>query len=180
MARRPMSSLLLRMVLKPAFLFAAFVLALAFQASAQTTAERKGEPYMLPQWFKPSFLDFREDVAEARAEKRHVMVFFHLDDCSWCAKMLKESFESGDNRAFMEKHLDVVAVNMRGAQEAFWTDGSRHTERSLAQHLKVRGTPTLLFLGPDGAIALRLDGYRDPNALREALELVQRGDYRRP
>jgi thioredoxin-related protein len=168
------------MVFRRAFLLAPLALFLAFQAVAQSDAELKPVPYSLPQWFKPSFLDFRDDVEEARARKRHVMVFFHLDNCPWCAKLLKESFESGDNQAFIRQHFDVVAINVRGAQETYWTDGSRHTERGLAQHLKVRGTPTLVFLAPDGAIAARVDGYRKPGELRPTLELVQRGDYRRP
>ena len=54
----------------------------------------KGVAYTLPQWFKPSFLDFRQDVAEARKQglkeiftnvgttgvDRQVVAVFVLDD----------------------------------------------------------------------------------------------------
>ena len=167
--------------MKKIFLFvAALTLVVAWQVNAQTARGKMtgGVAYTLPQWFKPSFLHFKDDVAEARKQGKHVMVFLHLDDCPYCAKMLQENFASGDNRAFMQKHFDVIAVNVRGGLEVVWTDGATYTERSLARRLKVFGTPTIVFLGLDGAKVLQLGGYRDPRALRHALEFVQSGSYR--
>jgi thioredoxin-related protein len=42
----------------------------------------------------------------------------------------------------------------------------------------VRGTPTLVFLDPDGRNVLQLAGYREPRALRAALDYVQSQGYR--
>lgn len=159
---------------------ATLLLAPAAPAIAQGTPGKLsgGKAYTLPQWFKPSFLDFREDAAEAGKRGRHVMLFLHMDDCPYCERMLAESFSGGDNTAFIRKHFDVVSVNVRGGLEVVWVDGTRHTERSLARHLKVFGTPTLVFLGADGELALQLNGYRDPGTLRHALEFVQSRSYR--
>ena len=160
---------------------AMLLLAPAGLAAAADPAPGKlkgGEIYTLPQWFKPSFLDFPEDVAEARKQGKHVMVFMHLDECPYCARMLKESFVAGDNRAFMQKHFDVIGVNVRGSTEATWTDGTKYTERTLTRHLRTFGTPTIVFLDLQGKVVLQLGGYRDPRTLREALEYVQSGSYR--
>ncbi|MCC7486164.1 MAG: thioredoxin fold domain-containing protein [Burkholderiales bacterium] len=147
-------------------------------AQARPGAPGKGESYTLPSWFKASLLEFPDEVADARKRGRHVMVFLHLDDCPYCAKMLRESFTSGEIRAYMERHFDVVAVNVRGAQETKWIDGATYTEQTLARHLKVRGTPTIVFLGMEAGVALRLDGYKDPKTLRRALGYVQSRRYR--
>ena len=158
----------------------ALLLAIAGPAAAQTPAPGKltgGEIYSLPKWFKQSFLDFPEDVAEAGKDGKHVMVFLHLDECPYCARMLKESFVSGDNRAFMEKHFDVIAVNVRGGTEVIWTDGAKYTERTLTRHLRGFGTPTIVFLDLQGKVVLQLTGYRDPRTLRAALEYVQSRSY---
>jgi thioredoxin-related protein len=163
------------------FLFAAAILlAITTPAGAQTAAGKLtgGIVYSLPDWFKPSFLDLREDVEEARQANRHVMLFLHLDECPYCARMLKESFVSGDNRAFMQKHFDVIAINVRGAAEVTWIDGARYSEQSLSRHLRTFGTPTIVFLGSTGGVVLKLSGYRDPAALRTALEYVQSAAYR--
>jgi thioredoxin-related protein len=52
------------------------------------------------------------------------------------------------------------------------------TQRELARHLKTFATPTIVFLNPDGDKVLQLTGYRDPRALRAALEYVQSKSYR--
>lgn len=159
----------------------AATLALALPVPAQPGEGRLkgGVAYALPAWFKPSFLDLREDVREARERGRHVMLFLHLDECPYCERMLRESFVRGDNHDFMREHFDVIGLNIRGALEVTAPDGARYTERSYARHVKVFATPTIVFLDREGGKALQLTGYRDPAALRLALEYVQSASYRR-
>lgn len=159
----------------------ALALALAAPVLAQPTAQgalRGGVAYALPAWFKPSFLNIAEDAQEARRRGRHLMLFLHLDECPYCARMLEESFTRGANHDFMRAHFDVVGVNVRGAQEVTWVDGAAYTEQSLARKLKVFGTPTVVFLDADGRSVLQLAGYRDPGALRDALDYVHGRHYR--
>lgn len=162
-----------------ALLLAAVILIVARPTMAETTPGRMkgGEIYSLPSWFKPSFMDFRSEVDEARQQGRHVMAFLHLDECPYCARMLKENFVSGDNRDFMEKHFDVIGVNIQGNLEVTWIDGATYTERTLARRLGAFATPTIVFLDPDGNKVLQLVGYRDPRTLRHALEYVQGKSY---
>ena len=161
-------------------LFAALTLGFAGAAIADPAPGKLkgGEIYTLPQWFKASFLDFKSDVKEAREQGKHVMVFLHLDECPYCARMLKESFSSGGNRTFIEKHFDVIGVNVQGSVELTWIDGATYTERGLARRLKTSATPTIVFLDLEGNKVLQLTGYRDPPALRDALEYVQSKGYR--
>jgi len=137
-----------------------------------------GKIYHLPPWFKKSFLDFREDLQEAKQRNRHLIIFVHLDECPYCARLLEENFQEGRNRKFMEKHFDVVALNTRGANPVEWFDGKTYLEKELTAHLKVVATPTLLFVDPSGKIVLRLNGYRQPPAFRQALEFVHSRHYR--
>lgn len=106
------------------------------------------------------------------------MIFLHLDDCPYCARLLKENFVSGDNHDFMREHFDVFAINVRGSLDVQWIDGVTYTEKGLVGHLKIRGTPSIIFLDPDAKIVLRIGGYRDPRALRAALDYVQTRSYR--
>ena len=131
----------------------------------------------MPSWFKVSFLNFPDDVEEARRGGKHVLVFLRLEECPYCARMLNENFTSGPTKEFIEKHFDVVAVDIRGGAETVWIDGASYSERALARHLKVFATPTIVLLGMDGKPALQLTGYRDPRALRQALDYVQSKSY---
>lgn len=106
------------------------------------------------------------------------MLFLHLEECPYCARMLEESFTRGEIHDFLRRHFEVVGIDAHGAQQVQWTDGKTYTEQALARRLKVYGTPKLVFLAQDGDIALQLAGYREPRALRQAFEFVQGGHYR--
>lgn len=158
---------------------AVLLFALAGAAGAQTTPGKLtgGIIYVLPDWFKPSLFDLREDVEDARKANKHVLLFLHLDECPYCERMLRESFASGETRKLIQANFDVIGINIRGGQELTWTDGRKYTERSFTRELKAFGTPSLVFLGPKGEIVLKLVGYRDPQALRIGLDYVATKRY---
>jgi len=125
-----------------------------------------------PAWFKQSFLDFEEDVQEAAADNKRVMLYFHQDGCPYCSLLVRENFQQPDIAADMRQNLESIAVNMWGDREIVSLEGERYTEKSLAAALRVNYTPTLVFLDEQGKIALRLDGYYPPDRFRLALDYV--------
>jgi len=137
-----------------------------------------GRAHALPDWFKPSFLNFKDDIDEARQAGRQVLVFMDLDDCPYCARTLEENFRQGENMQYIRKNFDVIALNIRGAREVTWIDGATYTEQDLATKLKILGTPALVFLDPQDGQILQLTGYRTPPTLRLALEYVHSREYR--
>jgi thioredoxin-related protein len=145
----------------------------ASMAQARSGKITGGSTYAIPQWFKESFLEFGSDVQEAKGQGKHVMVFLHLDQCPYCAMTIRENFLSGETREFTERNFDAIAINIRGDLEVKWIDGETYTE----QALKAVATPTIVFLDQDGEKALQLTGYRDPRALRLALDYVQSRQY---
>jgi len=156
------------------------LLAIDGTALAQTSTGRAtgGKAHTLPDWFKQSFLNFREEADEARQAGRHVLVFIDLNDCPYCARTLEENFHQGENMSFIRNHFDVIAINIRGDRDVTWIDGASYSEQALAIKLKVVGTPALVFIDPDGNKVLQLNGYRAPSTLRLALEYVQEKAYR--
>jgi len=136
-----------------------------------------GNIYELPHWFKSSFLDFGDEIEDAKEQGKHVMAFMHLDECPYCARMLKESFLEGQSQTFMEANFDVIGLNVRGDLEVTWIDGNNYTERELTEHLRAVATPTIIFLDLDGNKVLQLNGYRDPQSFLHALEYVQSKRY---
>ena len=76
-------------------------LVFAFGISGSQAAEpaKRGEitggaAHTAPTWFKESFLEIQDDVDEATEEGRHIMLFFQLNGCPYCDRMLTESFEA--------------------------------------------------------------------------------------
>lgn len=123
-----------------------------------------------PAWFKESFLDIRDDVAEAAKAGRRLMLYFYQDGCPYCAKLLRENLSDRAIADKTRKHFDVIAVNLWGDREVTDLAGKRTTEKEFARALRVQFTPTLLMLDEKGGTALRLNGYVPPHQFHVALD----------
>lgn len=123
-----------------------------------------------PAWFKNSFMDLNEDVSEARAAGKRVLLYFYQDGCPYCEKLLRENFGHAAISAKTQRLYDVIAINLWGDREVTGTDGASMTEKQFAEQLKVMYTPTLLFLDDAGAPLLRLNGYYAPERFDIALD----------
>ncbi|WP_260295438.1 thioredoxin family protein [Sedimenticola hydrogenitrophicus] len=125
-----------------------------------------------PDWFKESFLDIREDVAEATAAGRRVLLFFHQNGCPYCNLMVERNLSQRDIAERMRREFDVIGVNMWGDRAVTDMAGEELTEKGFAAALRVQFTPTLLFLDESGQAILRLNGYIPPATFALALEYV--------
>lgn len=130
-------------------------------------------PSEIPEWFKESFLDFKQDVEEASAQNKRVMLYFHQDGCPYCAKLVEESFNDPDIKPYMQRHFDSIMLNMWGDLEVVSVLGQTYTEKEFARVLNVQYTPTVIFLDEQGRPALRLNGYYPPEKFRHALRYVK-------
>ncbi len=125
-----------------------------------------------PGWFKHSFLDLHEDVAEAAAANKRVLLYFYQDGCPYCAKLLETNFSQQAIVSKTRDNFDVIALNMWGDREVTDLNGQITTEKKIAEQLQVMYTPTLVFLDEQGKNVLRLNGYYPPDKFSVALDYV--------
>jgi thioredoxin-related protein len=125
-----------------------------------------------PAWFKHSFLDLREDVAEAASENKRVLLFFHQDGCPYCAKLLNENFTIKEIVDKTVENFQVIEINIWGDNEVTDLNGEVTTEKAFAAGLKVMYTPTMIFLDEQGRNVLRINGYFPPHKFTTALDYV--------
>lgn len=130
-----------------------------------------------PDWFKNSFMDLAEDVAEAKVAGKRVLLYFYQDGCPYCKKLLDDNFGTTEGAAKTRRLYDVIAINIWGDREVTGVDGVTLSEKQFAERLKVMYTPTLVFLDDVGAPMLRLNGYYAPDRFDIALDYgARRGD----
>ena len=138
----------------------ALLLALALPVHAQE----------VPDWSPETMLDARDEAADAAKQGKRLMLYFWLEGCPYCERMTRETFRDPAVLERLKRGFVPVGVNVRGDRDIGWTDGSTLTEKQLTAALKVRATPTLLFLDPSGAVVLRLTGYMGAAEFLRALE----------
>ena len=165
----------------------ALILTISFSASANaetSTVEAKtpgkvigATEVVIPEWFKDSFLDFREEVEEAAEADKHVLIYFHIAGCPYCQKMLDDNFRGDYNKSLIQASFDSIDLDLHGSREVAFNDETEVPESDLARALNVRYTPTILFMNDKNQIVQRLNGYRSPREFRQVLNFVKDKAY---
>jgi thioredoxin-related protein len=129
-------------------------------------------PYAIdiPRWFATTFLDFREDVADAARDGKRLLVYFGQDGCPYCTKLMTVNFSQRTIVEKTQRHFVAIALNIWGDREVRWIDGRTLTEKALARDLGVQFTPTIVMLDETGEVIVRLDGYYPPNQFDAVLD----------
>ena len=163
--------------LTPSFLLSLFVL-LALPVNAIAASETELKPGMVnpgheeqPEWFKVSFLDLFEDIAEAAENDKRVMIYFFQDGCPYCKKLLEDNFGQREITEKTRKYFDVITLNIWGDREV--TVGDKvMKEKEFAEALKVQYTPTLIFFNENNKAVYRANGYYPPEKFDVVLDYV--------
>ena len=141
----------------------------ALPARAQVAAPHAID---IPSWFAQSFLDLREDVADAAREHKRVMLYFGQNGCPYCAALMKTNFSQPEIVAKTRRNFVAIALNIWGDRDVTWLDGRTMKEKDLAKAIGLQFTPTLLFLDERGRVVARLNGYYPPHQFDAVLDWV--------
>jgi thioredoxin-related protein len=116
-----------------------------------------------PTWLRETFKDLRDDLAEANAEDKRLMVIFEQRGCIYCTEMHEKVFTDPAIEKLIRDHYFVVQMNLFGDVEVTDFDGTALSEKEMAMRWGVIFTPTLIFLPeevaegvatPDAAVAM--------------------------
>ena len=153
---------LYRSIITTTFLFTVFT-SIAAQASTKPEGQFFGGiDTEYPTWFKDSFLDLHEDIKEASAAGKRLVIFFHQDGCPYCNALVERNFAQKDIAEKAQKNFDIITMNMWGDRPVTHVDGKHYLEKTLAEALKVQFTPTVIFFDEMGKVVLRINGYHAP------------------
>jgi thioredoxin-related protein len=154
------------------------VLFLSASVSSQASEKDKtpvvvGEDGLHKQpWFVNSFLNLKEDVEEAAAEKKNLVIIWEQRGCPYCKRIHEVNFRIAKIVALIKSKFFVVQMNLWGDREVTNFDGKILKEKELAQRWGVRFTPTIQFFSDDlkkignkqghDAELMRVPGYFKP------------------
>lgn len=99
-----------------------------------------------PDWLRETFKELPEDLAEANAEGKRLLIMFEQRGCIYCTKMHEEVLVDPDIAALIAEDYFVVQMNLFGDVEVTDFDGTVLPEKEMARRWGVMFTPTFLFL----------------------------------
>lgn len=155
-----MPSLSLRKILLSAWLWLVMIPAAAIAADADA-------------FFDASLGDFAAELKTAQQQgKLGVLLVFEAEGCPYCRRMREQVLNQPAVQQFYRRHFNIFAVDFLGSVGITDFTGKELAEKAFARALRVRGTPTFLFVAVDGREVARYTG-----ATRDAEEFLALGRY---
>ena len=125
-----------------------------------------------PDWFKESFLDLEEDIADSTEAGKRLVVYFWQAGCPYCSQLWSDNFAHKDIEKTFRKNFEIVAINMWGDKEVVTIGGKNYTEKSFSDALSIAYTPTLFFFDENKKVVHKVAGYIPPKDFRLVMEYV--------
>ncbi|MCL3880825.1 thioredoxin family protein [Marivita sp. GX14005] len=121
--------------------------ALALMMALPAHAAEMGDDGLHKQpWMRDTFKDLREDLEEANAEGKRLVLFFEQRGCIYCTQMHEEVFSDPAISDYIADNFFVVQLNLHGDIEVTDFDGEALPEKDMAQRWRVMFTPSIVFL----------------------------------
>lgn len=130
-------------------------------------------------FFKDSFLNLQEDLADAAKTGRLLMVVYEQEGCPYCAQLHQVHFQDKAIVAALKKHFDVIQLDIWGGREVTDFGGETLTEKQLARKLKVQFSPTIAFYDARGTEIYRISGLHKPAVFKAELDYLASGAYQK-
>ncbi|TAN59840.1 MAG: thioredoxin [Magnetospirillum sp.] len=120
-------------------------------------------------WFVNSFLDLREDLADAAKSGKRFAIIWEQKGCAYCRDLHTVNFADDKLRGWVRDRYAIVQLNLWGSREVTDFDGEVLAEKDLARKYRINFTPTTSFFpetvaemggrkGGDAEVA-RMPGY---------------------
>jgi len=130
---------------------------LGFVAPAAAEVPLGDDGLHKPDWLQETFLDLREDLADANAQGKRMLIMIEQRGCIYCTKMHEQIFPDPRIDAMIREHYFVDQINLYGDLEVTDFDGTVLSEKDLARKWNTVFTPTMIFLPeevPEGQTAI--------------------------
>jgi thioredoxin-related protein len=139
-------------------------------------------------WFLNSFLDLKDDLAEAAAEGKRFALIWEQRGCPYCRETHVVNFARPEINKFVRENGNILQRDIWGSREVTDFDGEALEERALARKWGIVFTPTIMFFddsvekaaGRSGAQVevVRMPGYFKPFHFITMFEYVKEGAYK--
>lgn len=113
---------------------------------------------------------------EAKVEKKHILVFFHMTYCPYCMKMIHNAFSDNIVKKKMENSYIFIDVNIDDGGILKYKDFSG-TKKEFSKYLAIGYYPSVLFIDDNDEIVYAMKGYRKTETFKYILDYVTQKAY---
>jgi thioredoxin-related protein len=124
-----------------------------------------------------SWLSYTEGLALAEKENKYVLIYFYTDECSWCKKMIDQTYSNEEVKKILSDKFVAVKIDARSENKVM-ESGEEISEKKLATLYQVSGYPTTWFLESNRSRVAPLPGYVTTEQFIPVLNYIGEGWYK--
>lgn len=123
-----------------------------------------------PEWLVETFRDLTDDLEDARAQGKRLLLMFEQRGCIYCTRMHENVYPDPAIAQMLSEDYMVIQINLFGNIPVTDFDGTTLDERDMARRWGVVFTPTLLFAPEE---------VPESGGMRDAAVMVMPGAFER-
>lgn len=140
-----------------------------------------------PDWLVETFRDMRDDLEEASAQGKRMLILVEQRGCIYCTRMHEQVYVDEEIARILREDFMVVQMNLFGNVPVTDYDGTELDERDMLRRWGIVFTPTMIFLPeslPESGnvaqtAAMIMPGAFERGSVRLMLEWVLERGYER-
>lgn len=139
-----------------------------------TTPAEKGTGYSLLTNASTlvDWVPFETGLARADSSGKKVLVDVFSPTCGWCRKMQQEAYTSTDVLDYLKTHFETARLDIEVLDDSLSYKDMTISSGHLAYGFGATGTPTTVFLMPNGDYITRLPGYAQTDEFLVVLRYI--------
>jgi len=124
-----------------------------------------------------NWLSYDEGLALAEKENKYVLIYFYTDECSWCKKMIDQTYSNEEVKKILSDKFVAVKIDARSENKVI-EKGEEISEKKLAILYQVSGYPTTWFIENNHTGIAPLPGYVATEQFIPVLDYIGEGWYK--
>jgi len=120
-------------------------------------------------------INFDELVKLSNEQNKQIMVFFHMEHCPWCHKMIDVSLSDKNVMNTINKYFNYIDLDVETSGDVMYNNEliSKH---EFAREFNIYFYPTTLMFD-DGEIVQNIKGYRNKQKFTNIIRYVGSKSY---
>jgi thioredoxin-related protein len=115
---------------------------------------------------------FEQAVDSAEADDRYIIIDIYAPWCGWCKKMQRTVYTADSVQTYLNEHFIPTRLDATAKKSSVEFRGKTFPVPQLARKLGLRGTPTTVFLKPDGSYLARRPGFVETDDFLTMLRFI--------
>ena len=160
------------MLRRLAYVFALLLFVLPALGHAQSFDPTSPKPNNGLNW-----RSFEQAVEVASKNDKAILVDIYAPSCPWCRKMQQDVYTDDQVQQYLDEHFEVARLNATNTTDEIHFQEHTLNPQQLAVGLGMQGTPTTVFLNPDGSYIAHVPGFVEAPRFQMILKYVGSGAH---